>query len=44
MGYIGEQNVCDSMSMFKLLNYNFKGLGKVLEGGMGKAFSFVLKG
>ncbi len=44
MGYIGKRNTCNSMSMFKLLDHYFKDLGKVLDGGLGIAFGFVLKG
>jgi hypothetical protein len=43
-GYIGKGNTCDSRAMLKLLNHNFKGLSKVLEGGLGKAVGLVLKG
>jgi hypothetical protein len=42
-GYIGKLNACDSTSMLKLLHDYFEGLGKILEGGLGKAFGFVLK-
>ncbi len=44
VGYIGEQNACDSTAVLKLLNHNFKGLGKVREGGLDIAINFVLKG
>jgi hypothetical protein len=43
-GYLGQRNACNSTSVFKLLDHYFKGLDKVLEGGVGKAFGFVLKG
>jgi hypothetical protein len=43
-GYIGKQNACDSRAVLKLLDHNFKGLSKVLEGGLGIAIGFVLKG
>jgi hypothetical protein len=42
-GYLGKRNACNSTSMLKLLDHYCKGLGKVLEGGLGKAFGFVLK-
>jgi hypothetical protein len=42
--YIGKLNASDSMNMLKLLHDCFKSLGKILESGLGKAFSFVLEG
>jgi hypothetical protein len=42
--YIGERDPCDSTAVLKLLSHNFKGLGKVLEGGLGIAIGLVLEG
>jgi hypothetical protein len=43
MGCIGKRNACNSSSMLKPLHHYFKGLGKILEGGLGQALVLFLK-
>ncbi len=44
MKYIGKRNSCNSTAVLKPLDHNFKGLDKVLEGGLGIGIGLVLKG